>query len=274
MLKIKFNDGRQESIWVVEKNFTIGSADDNSLVIDDGSVSPQHAKITCTHNTYTLKDLNSASGSKVNGKNVSQSILACHDRITLGDVDITLIDPSAEAREFEWSLIGNSGFLAGQEFPLLIHTDHSIIIGRGKRCDIAFPGTQLSKEHAKLTVTAEGLKIEDLQSSNGVFVNDERVTSALVYSGDKVRFDVYKFCVFGPGLDAPCSAAGQLNPPTQTPAAQAPSAKTHKQWITRPTSPGNRLEKPEKGGKPPFSLLLFSFIMIMLLLGFSGYLFL
>lgn len=278
MLKLQFNDNRQDPVWMVEKNFTIGSADDNNLVIDDASVSPQHAKISCANQTYLLKDLSSAEGTMVNNTVIKQHAIACHDTLKFGDVELTIADPMSEPRDYEWSLIASSSFLTGREFPINAKDNQSIIIGRGKRCDIAFPGTHLSKEHARFTPSKEGLFVEDLGSDNGVFVNDERVLKAHLRSGDKVRLDVYSFQIFGPGISMPRSAIALTKNLTQKNinASQDPTA-TPKQWITRPTSPGNRSESSANtanAAKHPIVILLFSLIMIGLLVGLSAYLFL
>lgn len=276
MLKLQFNDDRQDPVWMVEKNFTIGSGDDNSLVIDDASVSPQHAKITCTRQTYVLKDLGSAGGTQVNSSAVNQHAVACRDTLKFGDVELIIVDPTTEQRDYEWSLIASSSFLTGQEFPIHAQNGHTITIGRGKHCDIAFPGTHLSKEHARFTPSPEGLQVEDLSSENGVFVNDKRVPKAILRAGDKVRLDVYSFRVFGPGIDTPRSAIALIRGTATSSSQDDEPTETHnpKQWITRPTSPGNRSESRANANNPPPMVYLFSLIMVGLLLGLSVYLFL
>jgi pSer/pThr/pTyr-binding forkhead associated (FHA) protein len=279
MLKLEFNDGRQEPIWVVEKNFTLGSGDDNHLVIDDASVSPQHAKISCSRQTYVLKDLGSQQGTWVNGIAVTQHAIACLDVIKLGDIEIRVVDPFKEARDYTWSLIACTGFFAGREFPLRFHTARqdadsakpaappSLVIGRSKHCDIAFPGTHLSKEHARFEEKPGGLWVEDLQSDNGVFVNDERSLSAMLQAGDKLTLDVYSFRVFGPGLTLPRSAVAQA-------LAQPPEEPTQvpKQWVTRPTSPGNRSDAPN-GEIVPKVVYVMGVALLMLLIGLTAFLF-
>ena len=272
MLKLRFNDGRQDPVWVVEKNFTIGSADDNDLVIDDASVSPMHAKITMSRQTFVLKDLASSAGTWVNGKPINQHAVACRDQLKFGNVEVSIVDPSAEKLDYLWSLVACSSFLTGQEFPLYLDNDKSVVIGRGKRCDIAFPGTHLSKEHARFTATPEGLRVEDLDSENGVFVNDERTTLAYLKADDRVRLDIYNFAVFGPGIVLAKSAtATPLSLPSEE---DAKTKNKTKEWITRPTSPGNRSQITEPLKKSATGVYLFSALMIALLLGLTAYLFL
>ena len=49
------------------------------------------------------------------------------------------------------------------------------LIGRGSASDIVVPSEKASRTHAKLTVDLSGVTIEDLKSTNGVFVNDKMI---------------------------------------------------------------------------------------------------
>lgn len=242
MLKIQFKDKRQEPFWVVEKSFSIGHADSCSLVIKDSSIAETHAKILHQGDSYQLKDLGSQGGSFVNGQRVNQKNIACGDLVRLGNVELEVIDPIAEqgseAHRY-WSLIADSSWLSGQEFPLGGIPNAVISLGRGAQCDIVFPGTHLSRRHAEITISPTYLTIRDLNSANGTFVNDEKVELSKVYAGDRIRLDVYSFRVFGPGIHLPRSA-------TSTPKILSDSstrvADEIKQWKSKPTSPGNREE--------------------------------
>src|SRR5690606_27757231 len=65
----------------------------------------------------------------------------------------------------------------------------------------------LSRHHAKLTPVAEGVMVEDLGSTNGSFVNGQRVQRALARPGDEVGFDRLRFRLVAPGLVAMPAAA-------------------------------------------------------------------
>src|SRR5436190_22359668 len=82
----------------------------------------------------------------------------------------------------------NSGTLAGQQFEL---ESGFLTIGRGETCSIRFdPMTErvASKQHAFVEARADGYYITDNQSTNGTYVNDRRVASAKLNSGDKIQF--------------------------------------------------------------------------------------
>lgn len=69
-----------------------------------------------------------------------------------------------------------------------------MIFGRQAECDFQLTQGHASRRHAKLTVADDGVWIEDLGSSNGTFVNGNRITERVrLTSGDRLRFDVEEF---------------------------------------------------------------------------------
>lgn len=60
-------------------------------------------------------------------------------------------------------------------------------LGRGTHADFIVADALISRIHCRLTTSDEQLQIEDLKSTNGTFVNDERIGVALLGEGDRVR---------------------------------------------------------------------------------------
>jgi len=77
-----------------------------------------------------------------------------------------------------------SGKYQGGEFPL--PPDSEIIIGRSNDLDMVLVEDMVSRRHAKITVDAEQVTIQDLGSTNGTFVNGERIKRAGLTDGDRV----------------------------------------------------------------------------------------
>ena len=53
-----------------------------------------------------------------------------------------------------------------------------IILGRDPGADLLIDSPDVSRRHARLMKTEQGYQIEDLGSSNGTFVNGERIAAA------------------------------------------------------------------------------------------------
>lgn len=61
-------------------------------------------------------------------------------------------------------------------------------VGRAVRSDFILDAAMVSRIHCRLTVDGDGqLVVEDLESTNGTFVNDECIKKAVLSAGDKLR---------------------------------------------------------------------------------------
>jgi predicted component of type VI protein secretion system len=69
---------------LVDEAITIGRGPDNTIVVNDQSISTHHAKLLLEDDTYRLRDLDSRNGTRVNGKPVSEAVLRFDDRIRFG----------------------------------------------------------------------------------------------------------------------------------------------------------------------------------------------
>lgn len=60
----------------------------------------------------------------------------------------------------------------------------AISIGRDQDCDISIDNVAVSRTHATVTRAGDGWVLEDQQSGNGTFVNNEKVANHSLLSGD------------------------------------------------------------------------------------------
>src|SRR5579863_7895187 len=73
-----------------------------------------------------------------------------------------------------------------------LHHDLELIegqfaVGRSAGCQLSLDDPLVSRRHALLVVSRDGVTIEDLQSRNGVIVNGQRITAKTpLHAGDKV----------------------------------------------------------------------------------------
>lgn len=80
--------------------------------------------------------------------------------------------------------IAQSGVLSGQRWSI----DRELTIGRDPTCSLVIPDRQVSRIHARLTPTPEGILLEDLGSKNGTFANGEQIIDPVVLKdGDEIQ---------------------------------------------------------------------------------------
>jgi pSer/pThr/pTyr-binding forkhead associated (FHA) protein len=70
-----------------EDLISVGRATDNTVVVEDPSVSGRHAQLERSNKTYRLKDLQSTNGTRVNGIPIKDTALRFDDRIRFGAVE-------------------------------------------------------------------------------------------------------------------------------------------------------------------------------------------
>jgi len=79
----------------------IGRGDDANLVLANISVSRHHAQITVSEEKASIKDLESANGTRVNGETVKKAELSNGDEIMLGKYSLVFIGDGPEARFYK-----------------------------------------------------------------------------------------------------------------------------------------------------------------------------
>jgi pSer/pThr/pTyr-binding forkhead associated (FHA) protein len=101
-LQISFQDGADISHDLIEDVVTVGRIAENTIEIDDPSVSSHHAQLTLRVNDYIFKDLGSTNGSRLNGKDVvpdEEHHLRDGDRVQFGTIEaVYLSDTPSEQR--------------------------------------------------------------------------------------------------------------------------------------------------------------------------------
>lgn len=68
-------------------------------------------------------------------------------------------------------------------------------VGRAPRADFVVDAPLVSRLHCRLTFQDDGLLVEDLESTNGTFVNGERVRALVMRSGDALKVGRVEFAV-------------------------------------------------------------------------------
>jgi pSer/pThr/pTyr-binding forkhead associated (FHA) protein len=69
------------------------------------------------------------------------------------------------------------------------------IVGRHSGADLRLPAPEVSRRHCRLFFEDGFWRVHDLQSLNGIYVNEERVCETALYDGDLLRIGDFTFRV-------------------------------------------------------------------------------
>lgn len=94
-------------------------------------------------------------------------------------------------------------------------------VGREDGCALVLSEPHVSRRHAAFLIKDDKLYLQDTQSANGTFVNDNRINVVVLKAGDIVRFDAARYEVV-----QVVQAEAAPEPPTETAGQQPADAGT------------------------------------------------
>lgn len=74
-------------------------------------------------------------------------------------------------------------------------TDEVTVMGRAHDCELRIPLKVVSRKHCQLSPNQQALKIQDLDSRCGTFVNGKRINATALKAGDYIRIGPLTFQV-------------------------------------------------------------------------------
>jgi pSer/pThr/pTyr-binding forkhead associated (FHA) protein len=255
---VSLTDGREYRIGGTP--LVIGRDAGADVVLSDDDVSRIHAEIVAGPEGYRLVD-RGANGTFVNGRRVPEALmLARGDVIRVGreefrfSADGPVTPPRGAAMQLNDTLMGipatplpgalvaaqaprllggllvRSGERKGERLPLRTLV---VNIGRAAYNDVVLPDPSVSTVHAKLQRREDLWIVADQGSTNGTFVDGERITEETVLApGAALQFGEVKL------LFDPSDAAG------------APAGRDTREMVPAlPGGPADRL--PEEPAPPP-----------------------
>ena len=98
------------------------------------------------------------------------------------------------AGAFRYALIVEDGPRAGLTYVL---GEGETLAGRSDDVDIFLGDVTVSRHHARFTVDSSGLRVEDLGSTNGIYVNMNRLDTSPLQEGDRLIIGKFHLVVAG-----------------------------------------------------------------------------
>jgi len=195
---------------------TIGRHADNDVVLPLDYVSGHHGRLERRGTVWFYTDLGSTNGTFHNGRRV-----APHQPVPLQDGDILRIgDPQGNSVGLTFRA-GAAPAPMGVPAPApmaggTIHigttevgVKTTLLVGRNPQADIHLPAPTVSWQHARLDRTPQGFVITDLGSTNGTFVNGQRITGpCLLRPGDVVQIGPFRLVPETTGVHQYAAAGG------------------------------------------------------------------
>jgi pSer/pThr/pTyr-binding forkhead associated (FHA) protein len=231
-MKLVFPNGEHGQVFLNPGVNRIGSDIDNAVVLNRPGILPVHCVIHISGTGANLQVPQGAGPVTVNGKPVPDIMgLRSGDSIGIGSVQakFAVVEEAKQPAEGgdpaedngatrvrlaipKFVLRGVSGAVFSKVFPVA----GPVVIGRAPECDISVPADEMSRRHALVKPTPDGLQVEDLGSSNGTFINNKKVQTGFLGPGDELRLDAVRFILVAPGMEIPGHSA---QPPAGKPAA-------------------------------------------------------
>ena len=173
----------------------IGRDANCDIVINDLSISRNHAKIVYNLNQkyFNITDLDSTNGITINGQKIrSTSIANFDDKIQIGDLNFELKNYFKEEFENYRKSFENNKPKADDNLKPTSLTI-KVSVGRTLENHIILDDSSISRKHAEIIQIdwKPSFIIKDLGSTNGTFVNGERI------NGESKRVDFTSFVRFG-----------------------------------------------------------------------------
>ena len=223
ILVVRAPNGDVREVEMGVETLVIGRDESADVRVDDRKVSRRHAAFKIIDGEPWVEDLGSANGVRVNDRKIDERArIGPDDEIRIGSFKMVLKprdlvegdgsadeaapDPSPEDEASSAGtvpvvprvpsspelavddvlprLVGLDRPVQGREF-VLQRGDNTI--GRLEACDVPILDGSVSRQHARVLFGSKGLRVSDLGSSNGVFVNDLQVEAAELAESDVLR---------------------------------------------------------------------------------------
>jgi len=256
LLHVKHRESGESTTYTMEQEvFVIGRDPSSSIVLEAKRISRQHAEVSFENDHFFVQDLGSGNGTHLNNQRLEpheKVLLRTNDLIRIENFDIRFQMPGEEVPDF--SETTNSDILEVKMIKKLLRTidkenvpilevvagtatgqrfvfegkNQEVIIGRDASCQFHIDDEVISRQHARIIKKWDTVTIVDLDSKNGIYVNDERVQEKVLSNGDRILLGTLALIFRNPSEQAQDFVAAK--PPPET----APSPET----AVDPESPG------------------------------------
>lgn len=188
-LVVTIAGGASQTYSLTHTSYSIGRADANDIIIPSQIVSSRHARLEQVNGGgYKLIVVAEAKNPVLfEGRAIEGSHVMHHgDIMRIGSLDpgvmvtITYHAPSEALQHVERDIVFGEKTL--------------IQIGRDPSNDVVIPSPNVSRFHTQIEKVGQRYRVEDLRSSNGTYINGERIEGSVwLKPNDSIRIGQYRF---------------------------------------------------------------------------------
>jgi ABC transport system ATP-binding/permease protein len=187
-LLIRYLGGITQRAPISKPETSVGRAGDNDIPIDHPAVSGHHLRLINQAGVLSVIDVGSRNGTLINNQMIERNRpypFMPSDVIRLGDLTGNSV---SIVQEGEYGLSMRTLSLGKLDLANI----PSISIGRDTSCYLPLNHPSVSFHHATIFKLNGGLAIRDMGSTNGTFVNSQRIAQAPLNSGDTIQIGPFR----------------------------------------------------------------------------------
>lgn len=222
-LRYCFKGGEDKTHVLLSGKTSIGRGKENDLTLEDQEVSRHHAVIEIEGGSLWITDLNSTNGVTIDGLRLNpleRHQVSAGKKIAIGNHELYIETMEEMGRSISGTMImpGDAVWVDGVgASETIIETDmptaptpvrtmdlashEKITVGRARDNHIVLNHPLVSRYHAVFERVGKRYRVKDLRSTNGVFVNKNRVENEVFLEDyDQIRIGPFSFEIAGQKL--------------------------------------------------------------------------
>jgi pSer/pThr/pTyr-binding forkhead associated (FHA) protein len=185
------------------REVVVGRHVDCTMVVKNPKISRRHCQVKWTPDGVTIKDLGSSGGTHVGDRKIGRARIKPGDRIQLADITLELKEgpaPKPDAHAQPTVAVGDESVAAtastgswelhycdeeGQDQVCTLKDGSDpVTLGRKADCNIRLINPTVGRHHCQVSLANGQLVAKDLKSSNGTFINGNKIESGKLKDGD------------------------------------------------------------------------------------------
>ena len=178
-----------------DSSYFLGRDDSSDICIPDSKVSRKHLRFFFKEGKWIVQDLNSSNGSFANNTKFNEIIISKEITLFIGDkqsneVKVSVVDKKTVKKqqidETRQILAVDDFEFAPEDFSGRIRLKKKLRIGRDISNDWVIQSPNASRVHAEVIQNGNTFELVDLKSTNGTYVNGDKISRSVLKPGDKI----------------------------------------------------------------------------------------